>query len=95
MLPSQARRIDKLSLTRSLLVSRALSTLELLFSDKTLINALVGTVAKDCSNLSSLKNATFVIGGINNVLTLKTTSSKSPQALSALTALLAWTCQSS
>jgi cathepsin D len=44
----------------------------LLVGDKTLINeinALVGTVAKNCSNLSSLKNATFVIGGIEYVLT--------------------------
>jgi hypothetical protein len=30
---------------------------------------LVGTVAKDCSNLSSLKNATFGIGGIEYVFT--------------------------
>lgn len=33
------------------------------------INALVGTVASDCSNLSSLKNATIVIGGVSYVLT--------------------------
>mmetsp|Transcript_14199 Transcript_14199/g.26787 ORF Transcript_14199/g.26787 Transcript_14199/m.26787 type:complete len:370 (+) Transcript_14199:59-1168(+) len=33
------------------------------------INALVGTVASDCSNLSQLKNANITIGGVNYVLT--------------------------
>lgn len=59
----------------------------LLVGDKTLIdeiNAKIGTVSKDCSNLSKLPNTTIVIGGINYVLTpndyvLKITSGGSSQ----------------